>query len=292
MPTQSKNIRELSTGNRKVWNLDPRIIGVKPGFNGRDEGPDLDEHIATIARSIVHRGFDLSKPITIFRDGALYFVSDGHCRLRATMLAIEMGADIRSIPVITEAVGVNEADRVLGLITRNSGKNLSAVETGRVYKRLLGFGWNEKQIADSTGKSIAHVRSIFTLMEADPANHKQIAAGEISATVVTAVVREHGPAKAEKVLTRAIKQAKANGQAKATARDVRAVTANEPTTKARPMSEIVEFFRITLVEQDGPPGVQKLASAFLEFRDGKATPERFMKRLTELTGVREAVEAK
>lgn len=277
----AKNIRELSQGNRNIWNLDPRIIKIATGFNVRDEGPELDAHIETIALSIKAKGYDQSKAVTIFEGEDGYYISDGHCRLRATMLAIKLGADIKRIPVVTEARGINEADRVLGLITRNSGKNLSPLEQGRVYKRLAGFGWDEKEMAEGTGKSIGHVRQMITLMEAKPETHQQIVANKVSATAVAEAVREHGPAKAAKVVTDAIKQ---SGGKRATARAVAAASSGETRTKERTLSQVEDFFSACIREQDVAPGVIRVAEAFMAFRMGKSTPEQFAERLAELCG--------
>jgi ParB-like chromosome segregation protein Spo0J len=288
--TKQMSIRELATGRIDNWKIDPRIIKMKPGWNVRDDTPELQEHIETIARSILSRGYDTTKPLTVWKDDAGYTLSDGHCRLRATLLAIKWGATILAVPVVCEPQATNEADRVVGMLTRNSGMNLTPLEQGKVYKRLLGFGWDEKQIMDATGKSKSHVQHIFSLMEASPETHQQVINGKVSASVVASAVREHGPAKAAKVVNRAVKSASENGKTKATARDVRAASVGEEATKARPLSEIIEFFRATVVEQDGPPGVQKIAEAFLDYREGKTTPEKFMAQLGKIVGA-ELVEA-
>lgn len=284
----AKNIRELAQGNRNVWSLDPRILKMRDGWNIRGDRPELAEHIQTIANSIVATGYDQSKPLTIFQEDGEFYISDGHCRLLAVLRAIEMGAEIKSVPVIQEMKGVNEADRVAGLITRNSGLPLTPLETAAVYKRLIGFGWTVKQIADKVGKSSGHVDAGLLLMGATPATHAAIVNGNVSASVATAAVREHGPARAQKLIDRAIKAA--DGK-RATARGVHAASSGEPRTKERNLAAIDEFFAASIRDQDVPPGVVQIAHAFLAFRLGKCTDEQFAERLGQLTHEREMVTA-
>lgn len=276
------NIRKLAKGNRNVWPIDPRIVVQK--WNARDDTPELLEHIDSLALSIKTKGFDPNQPITVYDDGANWVVSDGHCRLRAVLLAIKTGCDIKRIPVLTEPKGTDEAARIAAMLTRNSGKHLTQLEQGRVYKLLKGFGWTDKEIGDTSGKSVAYVKSIWDLMESHPDTKAQVIAGDVSASVVAATVRDHGPAKAKKVLDKAVHLAHANGHAKATARTVRAVIDGEDTVKSRTPSEVVKFFADTFTEQDGPVGVQRLAKVVVDFRDGKITPEVCMKWLAELVG--------
>lgn len=276
------NIRKLAQGNRNVWPVDPRVLKMK--WNARDDTPELLEHIAGISLSIRTKGFDPNQPITVYDDGEFWTVSDGHCRLRATLLAIKDGCQIKTIPVLTEPKGTDEADRIAAMLTRNSGKHLTQLEQGRVYKLLKGFGWTDKEIGDTTGKSTAYVKSIWDLMESHPDTKAQVIAGDVSASVVATTVRDHGPAKAKKVLDKAITLAHANGHTKATARTVRAVIDGEGSVQSRTPKQVMDFFQTTVSEQDGPVGVQRLAAEILSFRDGKITPEVCMRKLAELVG--------
>lgn len=249
------DIRKQSKGRRDVWFLPVDRIKIDPAFNVRDERPDLVEHIESIALSILNYGYDHAKPITVYpAGGGDYFVSDGHCRRRGILRAIELGAAIEAIPVMTEAKGVGEADRTAGLLTRNNGLHLTSLEMGRVYKRLASYGWSDQKIADTTGKTMAHVAQIWKLMEASPETHAQVVNGVVSATTVANTVRDHGPVKAKAIINRA---AKASLGKKVTPRAVKAAASSEPTIKTRRDFEIVNFFRTTVNEQDGPPGVQQ-----------------------------------
>jgi ParB family transcriptional regulator, chromosome partitioning protein len=282
-------IKELSKpfGRRDVHSIDPRIIKQIDGWNVRDEGPELQQHIEIIARSIKAIGYDQTKPITIVAYDGGFAVIDGHCRLRATMLAIEWGCEIVAIPVITENKATNEADRVLGMITRNSGRNLTPLEKLKVFKRLAAFGWSGNAIAEKTGMSIGGVEAIFLLGEATPETHAAIIRGEVSASAVTAAVREHGAERAEEVVDKAIAIAKKNGKAKATGAMVERAaetTDGEKPAKVLPLSKVLRFFQLTISEGDGTPNVQTLSAALLDWRAGELNDEEFMAALIKICG--------
>lgn len=276
------SVRDIQQGREDVWKIDPRVIKVKDGWNCRIESPESKEKDEELARSIFKIGFLKDKPVTVvFEDGSVY-LTDGHRRHRATLKAIEMGADIKLIPAVTEPRGTNDADRVAGMLTRNSGLPLTPLEQGGIYKRLIAFGWDEKQIADTSGKSITHVKSILDLMTATPETHAAIVAGTVGASTVAKVVREHGPAKAAKAVAKAVETAKSEGKNKATDRDVNSVARKDGTGKKRSLSEVMDFFRVTVKEGDGPDSVIRISQAIIEFQDGRYTPEKFMENLSKI----------
>lgn len=292
------NIKTLALGRKDVFMLDPTILKC-PAWNMRDDTAELQEHIETISRSIAKVGFLPDRAVVAYQEGGEFFLSDGKCRLAGTLLAIKNGADIKAIPVILEPRGSNEADRIAGMLTRNSGKNLTPLEQGRVYKRLQAFGWDDQRIADVSGKSLSHVKHIFTLMEATPVTQAQIVAGEVAASVVVQAVREHGPAKAETVVQDAVGDAKRRGRKRATGAAVAAqsatkedkpiqgdlqtvVTAVAAAVQAtcsesteRTSAAVVDFFRITLQDQDGTPAVRALAELVMRYKRNVLTDEEF-----------------
>jgi ParB-like chromosome segregation protein Spo0J len=288
-----KTILELSKGRANIYNLDPRELKIKPGWNPRDETEQLQQHIETIAASIIAVGYDSSKPLTAYPDEDGYYVSDGHCRLRATLMAIKRGAEIVSVPVVLEARGTNEAARTAGLLTRNNGLRLEPLEQGRVYVRLQGFGWTDEQIAQTSGMSLSHVRQIFDLMGASPDAQKLVRSGDVAASTVATATRRHGATKAAKIVKRAVATAKASGKPKATLAAVeRAASKGDAGTEKdtdksdektnRPLSEILSFFRDTIAEKNGTATALNFLELFLRYREGDLTPENFVKKIGEI----------
>jgi ParB family chromosome partitioning protein len=273
------SIRELSKGKRDIWQLDPRILREKAEWNCRHDRPELIEHIEMLAQSILKRGFLADKPIVVYQEDGEFFVADGHCRRLGVLRAIALGADVESVPVVTEARGANEADRVSGMLTRNSGLPLTQLEQGEIYKRLMAFGWDETRIAETSGRSVTHVKQIFDLMEADPAAHAAIVRGAVGASTVAQAVRKHGVVKASKAIAVAVQEAKVNGKSKATARDVEQVATNGKARLSR--SEIVDFFRDVVKEDNAPACVLRMAKPILAWMEGEIADEKLVKQLAE-----------
>jgi ParB family chromosome partitioning protein len=212
-------IKALATGRSDLYRLAPSDIHVKDGWNTRDiADPSNVEHIEMLATSIAAIG--VRQPLRVYwRDGQA-FVSDGHCRLAAVKLAIERGADIKDIPVVTENQHSSEADHMLTMIVGNAGKPLSAVETARVLKQLSDFGWTTAEIANKVGRSTTYVTNLLELNAAPQPVLDMVTRHLVSASQASATIRKEGVTKATETLEKAVETAKAAGKQKATARDI------------------------------------------------------------------------
>src|SRR6266436_5949072 len=116
-------LKDLSEGRTDVYKIDPRKIQVKAGWNNRDlSDPANQEHIDNLSKSIAEIG--VKRPVIIFMENDIPYIEDGECRLRATMLAIERGADIKTIMAMSSERHANEADRIFSQIVHNQGKPL------------------------------------------------------------------------------------------------------------------------------------------------------------------------
>lgn len=207
-------LKELAKGRSDIFNLAPRDIHVKEGWNARStDDPDNEAHVAALALSIAEVG--VMEPLTVFREDGKIYVSDGHCRLAATLRAIAAGAPITAVPVKTEGRGASEVDFVFSQISRNSGKPLSPFEQGHVYKRLLAFGWPVGDIAKKSGKSESHISSCLDLQGASPAIRNLVSTGKVSPSLAMKVMRGKGE-QAEDVLNNAVDAATQQGKARAT----------------------------------------------------------------------------
>lgn len=213
MSDKKGGLASLSTGRKDIHSIDPRKIEIMDGWNCRDiNDAETKEHIERLALSIAEIG--VQEPITVWWDSNTAWVTDGHCRLWATKLAIERGIDIKSIPCKSESRG-NDADRLFSQIVRNSGKPFSAMENAKVYKRLLDLGWQQVEIAKKAGISNARVSQILDLLSMPEPIKKMVTNGEVSASLATKTLAEHNPQKATQVLQDAVVSAKAEGKTKA-----------------------------------------------------------------------------
>jgi ParB family chromosome partitioning protein len=182
-------LKDIAEGTKDLYMLDPAKITEEPGWNARVDGPDLDTHIRQLADSIKEIG--VQEPVTVYMKGDTVVLTNGHCRLMAVRLAMSEGAEIKSIPCRVEERYSNDADRVLSLITRNSGKPLSPLEQASVVKRLIQFGWVTSQIAAKTGFSVTHVNDLLVLGGAPTQVTNMVANGEVSAANAVKTIRKH-----------------------------------------------------------------------------------------------------
>lgn len=221
------DLRKLaqSSGGKisEVLNLPPSMIDIDPEFNIRDDGPELTAHVRMLADSMINQGFMRTQPLTVRQEGDRAVIVDGHCRFAAARIAIKEGAEILTLPCLTDKRTGNEAERALQLITANAGKPLSPLEQARVVMRLHTYGWDDKLIAKKIGRSPGYVVGLLDLAAAPVAVHKAIVNGDVSATEATKAVRAHGE-RAGAVIADAVTHARIAGRTRALPRDVEAVT--------------------------------------------------------------------
>jgi ParB family chromosome partitioning protein len=202
------SLKDLAESRAALLNFDPRKIKIKDGLNARDTASEENRaHIEALAASIARDGVRV--PLVIFQEGESVYVADGHCRLAATMLAIDRGADIKTIPCIPEARGTNDVDRVLSQNIYNSGKRLSALEEGVNFRKALALGATEQQIADKVGRSITHVKQAIDMQAMPEAVKTLVREGKISASLAAKTVKKEGGERAGAKLKEA---AAANGE--------------------------------------------------------------------------------
>lgn len=229
-------LKDLASGTRDLFMMDPRKLVADHDWNARLDTPDLQKHIRFLADSIKEEG--VKNPLTIFlKDGAAH-ITDGFCRHRAVMLAIEEGAEIDTIPCRAEERGSDEGDRVLGMFVRNSGMPLLPLEQSTIFARLVKLGWDVPKIAKKSGRSTTHINNMLDLASA-PADIKALVAdGKLSATLAGDTIRVEGETKGAAILVAAAAAAEAAGKAKIKRADVEA-PAKSPAPPANPIDGYV-----------------------------------------------------
>lgn len=245
MATTSKNgLREMADKGFSGYYLDPRKIKVEKGHNVRNfDLQENQDHVNALASSIAAVG--VQNPLVVrFQKGEVFLV-DGECRLRATMQAIKDGAEIKTVPVIQEPAHTSETDRIVELLTRNTGKQLNILERGEIFKRLKDFGWSDADIAKKTGITQAHVSNIMTLHEAPQQIKAAVEKQIIAPSMAIQLIRDHGDS-AAKVLKEVVAEAKEDGKTKITAKDVEHIKPSVKKEKRDPLAfgrtEAKQFF--------------------------------------------------
>lgn len=284
-------IKELAKGRSDTFRLAPEDIHVEPGWNLREEGPHLSEHIESLAISIAAIG--VLEPLTVRMKDGLAFVTNGHCRLRAIEVANKHhGAEILTVPVQLEDRYASEPDRLSSQLTRNSGLRFTPFEQAKVFKRLLDYGWNEQDIAKRAGVTHQRVAQVLDLLTMPEEAKEMVRQGEVSASFAQREVNEADTVEeAVDNLQSAVAEAKKKGKKVATARDLpeakkQAKAAKKllgPEKKLDSARRAVENANIKS-DQDSVtvtfdlPGFKKLAKALgsaelLEFLPNEDEPE-------------------
>ncbi len=189
--------------------LDPRVIEVEEGFNGRPI--DLD-HVQSIKTA--RRNGTQMPPVMVSVENGKVIMRDGHHRLYDIMGDIAEGIDIKTIQAI-EFKG-NDIDREFLMLNSQEGLKMTPLQLGIRYKLLVSaHGYTPKQIAERRGKSVQHVIDMIELANAPNVVQAMVTAGQVAGAVARKVVKEHG-ANAASVLADGITAAQAAGKTKMT----------------------------------------------------------------------------
>ena len=212
-------MKAVHAGSSDLWKVPVADIHVMPGFNVRLDNEETRAHIEGLADSIATNGFYFDKPLAGYvasENGKdVIYISDGHCRLAAAKLAIERGAEIKLLPVVVSPRGTSQEDLLVRLVTTNSGRPLTPMETAEVCKRLIGYGMTEAEIAKRLSFTPKYVADLLALIAAPVAVRQAVADGQVSATTAIKAVKEHG-GEAGAVIGDAVATAKAAGKSRAT----------------------------------------------------------------------------
>ena len=174
----------------EYYQIDPRKLQIRADWNSRDfSDPSNMEHVEELAKSIAEIG--VREPLKAYLDGDTAFVTNGECRLRAVMMLIERGVDIKAVPVMAEDRLANEADRLFTQFISNSGKPFGPIENAKLFKRLLDMGWQQQDIAKKTGFSGGRVSQLLELLRLPLVLQKFIIEGKASASMVLSVWKKH-----------------------------------------------------------------------------------------------------
>lgn len=210
-----------ATKRTDIYQIDPRNVDVVAGFNVRREFA-IDE----LKEQIKLNG--VLNPITVIptktADGTeRYRLVDGERRLRATLAAIEEGADIRRIKAIFLPRNTSEEELLVQQMMRNEGKNFTEYECAIMFHRFKdAFGYSQTEIAAKFGKSPTFVSRCLSLMELAPEIQQKLESGEISTNAVREIVGQNKENEAAQVeaVNAAVSQAKASGKRTADNNDV------------------------------------------------------------------------
>ncbi|WP_440986197.1 ParB/RepB/Spo0J family partition protein (plasmid) [Xanthomonas sontii] len=221
------NVKAVKNANKRsdsMYFLPIEDIVIQEGYNVRVPTESYDEHLRSIAASMLAEGFHLDSPLSVYvakldgEDRAV--LVRGHTRLKAVELANRQGAGITAVPVIFKSKATSPTELDLDLIKSNSGLHLTTYENAVVIKRLLNHGLEPHEIAKEAGFSIPYVETLVTLASAPAKLAKLVAYDEVSASLAVELIRKHGPVAAQRLAMEALERAKNAGHKQATVRNL------------------------------------------------------------------------
>lgn len=196
------------------FKLDPNRVEFEPGFNLREDGPELDAYLESLYQAM--KAGAAVPPIDVSVVDGRVIARDGHCRTRVARRLVAEG-----IPYLLEARQYrgNDAECVLHMLGTAQGRALSPLEQGRGFLRLIRYGLTVVQIVERVGLHRNTVDNWLILAEAPSELQQMVSRGEVAAIVAVEAVRKHG-AKAAELLKGKVEKVKATGETKVTRKHV------------------------------------------------------------------------
>lgn len=205
--------------SREIFRVDVKTLKTEPGFNLREPGPELEEHIEGLKNHFLRKGG--VPPIEVRLNNAGHVVVvDGHCRREAMLRALKIDKELDPLLDCKPFEG-DEVERVAKIITSAAGKALTPLEVGFGYQRLAKMGLSPIEIGERFSKTRQHVDQWLLVANAGPEVHALIRSGDVSMTMAVDIVRKHGDKAAEFIAGKTA-VAKGKGKTRVTAASVAA----------------------------------------------------------------------
>lgn len=202
------------TKRKDMLLVDPKILMVEEGFNTRIDYGDIDE----LMYSIIENGVQI--PLKGYKEGDFFVIVNGHRRFKAIQNAIELGYDIARVPFLSEKKKSIE-ERIFDIIITNDGKQLTSLELGETYKKLMNYNFTIAEIAKKTGKTYKHIADCISVAECSKEVKTMIQEGDVSSTLVAEVISKVKDVdKVTEIIKNASDQNKITGKKKVTKRDI------------------------------------------------------------------------
>jgi ParB-like chromosome segregation protein Spo0J len=203
-------MKEVGAVSADLWQVTPDKLRVLEGFNARVKNDTYTGRVRWIADSIKVNGYYKNKPLSGFvareGDDNVIYVTGGHRRHEAVLLAISEGVEVPAVPVIVSPKGTSMEDLTVALVVGNDGEPLSLYEAAVVCKRLAAFGWSSQEIARRLGyASTQYVDGLLALAGAPLAIRKMVMESVISATTAIEAIKKHGDKAVDVLLAALVK---------------------------------------------------------------------------------------
>jgi hypothetical protein len=190
MTTKTTDIQETGAATT-VLLIDFRKIEIEEGFNVRYDMGDLQQLADSIYASGMRNSLHGYASKT---NKGNYILTDGHRRYEAHKLLIAQNKfDVTKdrIKITPCPRTFSEDDRIFDMFICNDSKALTFPEMAELVARLLGKGWNQKQISERIGrdKNGVFVGNLVRLNTAPKNIKNKIQSGKISASLIMDILK-------------------------------------------------------------------------------------------------------
>lgn len=233
-----KAMAAYDAGRSDMYQIEPARLRIMEGFNVRVRDEAYTARVRWLADSIKANGFYRDKPlagyVAIVDGEEVVYVTDGHRRHEAALLAISEGAPIPHVPIVIAPKGTSLEDLTVAMANGNESEPLRPYEYAILCKRLVSMGMDAKTIAQRLGfASAQYVDGLLSLAGAPQAVRKMVEEGTVAATVAIEAMAKHGD-KAAEVLGAAKATAQAAGKTKVTRKHMPGADGAKAIKKAAP----------------------------------------------------------
>lgn len=269
------------TTRNNIYMVDPCNIVIENGFNVRQDF-DIEELTEQIAL------MGVLNPISVipFNDEngvEKYRLVDGERRVRATLKAIENGADIARIKAIYLSKSSSIEELYIQQMMRNEGKRFSDYENGLLFRKIMEIGnYTQTEVAKKVSKNPGYISMCLSLLELAPDIQEKLAKNEISPSAVKTIVENTTDEQEQKfAVEEAIKNAEQKGKKKATAKDItdeNITIAKDTKTVLKGLRLLLDYMADMAVKEEDQKPFEYLAGVLEDGLDLRTTLLKYYKK--------------
>lgn len=208
-----------ATKRTDIYMIDPCNIVIESGFNVR-QNFDID----SLKESIKANGVLNAVSVIPFKDengDEKYRLVDGERRVRATLKAIEEGADIARIRANYVSKSKTTEELYIQMAARNEGVPFTDYENGLLYLRFVDMGYSQSEIAQKMNKNQGYVSLCLQLTNLPTPVQEALRTEKISTSTVKSIMEttsdDH---KVTELVMETVANAEKKGKKKATQKDI------------------------------------------------------------------------
>jgi ParB family chromosome partitioning protein len=133
-----------------------------------------------------------------------YRLVDGFRRMLCVDQLLDEGVDIKYVPIKKLKANMSEGEILLYQIAYNETKRFEAYEMAKIFEKLLGYGYDKKEIAARTGVTVRYVEKLTEVLTTAPKKVlNEVSKGKVGMNTVFTIQKSY-PDRVEELVLRAI----------------------------------------------------------------------------------------